>query len=47
MVFATLSRQTMFGATFESSVEVGRDRLVRDLGLACVALLMHTPATEA
>jgi AcrR family transcriptional regulator len=47
MVFATLSRRTVFGPTFESSVEVGWDRLIHELGTACVALLLHTPPTEA
>jgi AcrR family transcriptional regulator len=46
MVFATLSRRTMFGPTFESSVELGWDRLVHELGSACVALLLYTPRAE-
>jgi AcrR family transcriptional regulator len=46
MVFATLSRRTMFGPTFESSVELAWDRLVHELGSACVALLLYTPRTE-
>jgi AcrR family transcriptional regulator len=47
MVFATLSRRTMFGPTFESSVELGWDRLVHELGAACVALLLYTPRAES
>jgi AcrR family transcriptional regulator len=46
MVFATLSRRTTFGPTFESSVELGWDRLVHELASACVALLLYTPRTE-
>jgi AcrR family transcriptional regulator len=46
MVFATLSRRTMFGPTFESSVELAWDRLVHELGSACVALVLYTPAAE-
>jgi AcrR family transcriptional regulator len=46
MVFATLSRRTMFGPTVAPSDELGWDRLVQELGTACVALLLYTPRAE-
>lgn len=41
LVFATLSRRIMFGPLSEGSAEPEWDDLVRELGSACVGLLMH------
>jgi AcrR family transcriptional regulator len=46
MVFATLSRRTVFGPTFESSVELGWPQLVHELGSSCVALCLYMPRTD-
>jgi AcrR family transcriptional regulator len=46
MVFATLSRRTVFGPTFESSVELAWPQLVHELGSSCVALCLYMPRAD-
>jgi AcrR family transcriptional regulator len=40
MVYCTLTRQVMYGPTFESQRRVGWDELVREMGNACVSYLI-------
>jgi len=43
LVFDTLARRIMRGATFESSRPIEWDALVRELARACAAYLLHPP----
>jgi AcrR family transcriptional regulator len=44
LVYDTLARRIMRGATFESSRLIEWDALVQELGRACAAYLLHAPA---
>ncbi len=44
MAWGTLARQIMYGPTFESKRSIAWDTLVAELGLACSAYLLGSPA---